>query len=82
MSGDVVVRLDWDLPLNSGGVAITNYIISVNSSQEAVSVDTAATITLDSTGQHFVQVSAVNDCGLVGSNASVTVNVSGNFIAK
>ena len=71
------VRLDWDPPLNDGGVAITNYLIFVNMSQQVVSTDTTTTLTLNSTGQHLIEISAVNDCGLEGDNVSIII-ITGN----
>ena len=70
----VVVRLHWDPPMNNGGVTITNYLIFVNGSQEVGSNCTNVTLTLNSTGQHFLQINAVNDCGLVGDITSVIVS--------
>ena len=67
------VRLDWDPPLNDGGAAITNYLIFVNMSQQVVSTNTTTTLTLNSTGQHLIEISAVNECGLVGANASSSI---------
>ena len=71
------VRLDWDPPLNDGGVAITNYLIFVNMSQQAVSTDTTTTLTLDPTGQHLIEISAVNQCGIMGDNSSKILNFTG-----
>ena len=71
---NVFVRLDWDPPMNNGGVTITNYLIFVNGSQEVGSNCTNVTLTLNSTGQHFLQINAVNDCGLVGDISSVIVS--------
>ena len=74
----VAVRLDWDPPRNDGGVAITNYLIFVNMSQQVVSTDTTTTLTLNSTGEHLIEISAVNGCGLVGENVS-TILITGNY---
>ena len=54
----------------------TSYLIFVSMSQQVVSTDTTTTLTLNSTGQHLIEISAVNECGFVGGNASVIVNVS------
>ena len=62
-TNNVVVRLDWDPPLNDGGVAITNYRIFVNGS-EMTSTSTNATLTLNSMGQYLIEISAINGCGL------------------
>ena len=70
-------RLDWDPPLNDGGAAITNYLIFVNMSQQVVSTDTTTTLTLNFTGQHLIEISAVNECGLVGGNVSIII-ITGN----
>ena len=72
----VDVRLNWDPPLNDGGVAISNYLIFVNMSQQVVS-NTTTTLTLNSARQHFIEISAVNECGLVGANASSFIE--GNY---
>ena len=77
ITGSVAVRLDWDPPLNDGGEAITNYLIFVNMSQQVVSTDTTTTLTLNSTGQHLVEISAVNSCGLSGANFSRIINTTG-----
>jgi hypothetical protein len=74
---DVIVRLDWDPPLNNGGVVITNYLISVNMSQQLFIADTTTIFTLNSTGQLLVAVSAVNECGFVSDNATTTINTTG-----
>jgi hypothetical protein len=71
------VRLDWDPPLDNGGVAITNYLISVNMSQQVFSTDTTTTFTLNSTGEHLIEISAVNNCGIIGDNVSAIVNITG-----
>jgi hypothetical protein len=78
---DVIIRLDWDPPLDSGGVAITNYLISVNMSQQVFSTD-ATTFTLNSTGQSLIEVSAVNDCGFMSDNASITIITTGTYIGS
>ena len=69
-SDSVIVRLDWDPPLDDGGVAITHYQISVDMSEPVITTDTVATFTLNSTGEHLVQVRAVN-CAGVSDDASV-----------
>ena len=68
----VTVRLDWDPPLDDGGVAITHYQISVNMSEPVITTDTVATFTLNSTGQHLVRVRAVN-CAGVSDDAVFTL---------
>ena len=73
----VAVRLDWDPPQNDGGVAITNYLIFVNMSQQVVSTNTTTTLALNSTGQHLIEISAVNECGLEGDNVSIII-ITGN----
>ena len=70
------VRLDWDPPLDDGGVAITHYQISVNMSEPVITTDTVATFTLNSTGEHLVQVRAVN-CAGVSDDASIIVSFNG-----
>ena len=76
----VDVRLDWDPPLNDGGAAITNYFIFVNMSQQVVSINTTTTLTLNSTGQHLIEISAVNECGLMSNNASMIIKFPGILI--
>ena len=74
------MRLDWDPPLNDGGVTITNYLIFVNGSQEVTSTSTNDVIlTLSSTGQHLIEISAVNDCRLMGDNVT-TIAIIGILI--
>ena len=69
----VTVRLDWDPPLDDGGVAINNYQISVMCEFELMSTtDTVAIFTLNSRGEHLVQVRAVN-CAGVSNTESITV---------
>ena len=76
----VAVRLDWDPPLNDGGVAITNYLIFVNMSQQVVSTNNTTTLTLNSTGQHLIEISAVNECGLEGDHVSIEFNTGNDKI--
>jgi hypothetical protein len=71
------VRLDWDPPLDNGGVATTHYLISVNKSQHMISTDTTTTFTLNSIGQSLIELNAVNDCGFASDNASVTIYIIG-----
>ena len=75
----VAVRLDWDPPLNDGGAAITNYLVFVNMSQQVVSPDTTTTLTLNSTGQHLIEISAVNFCGS-SVNASKIIIITGTIL--
>ena len=70
------MRLDWDPPMNDGGVVITNYLIFVNMSQQVVTTDTTTTFTLNSMGHHLIEISAVNHCGLNGG--SVLMIISGD----
>ena len=71
------VRLQWDPPLDNGGVPITGYQIFINSSEDvSVSNDTEVTIVLNSTGEYFIQIRAINCIG-VGSNLSVSINIIG-----
>ena len=69
------MRLDWEPPLDDGGVAITHYQISVNMSERVITTDTVAILTLNSTGEYLVQVRAVN-CAGVSDDALVTVVMS------
>ena len=57
-----------------------NYLIFVNMSQQVVGTDTTTTLPLNSTGQHLVEISAVNSCGLSGANFSQIINTTGNVI--
>ena len=66
--------------MNHGGVAITNYLIFVNMSQQVVSTDTTTTLTLNSTGQHLIETSAVNKCGLVGDHVSIIITTGNDKI--
>ena len=74
-TGSVAVTLDWDPPLNDGGVAITNYLIFVNMSQNVASTDTTTILTLNSTGEYLVEISAVNQCGLMSDNTSIIIGM-------
>ena len=65
------VRLDWDPPQIDGGVPITDYLISVNGSQEMGRNSTNVTLTLNSTGQYVIGISAVNECGLLNITSTV-----------
>lgn len=77
-NGSVAVRLDWDPPLNDGGVTITNYLIFANISQDVVTANTTITLTLNSTGEYLIEISAVNVCGFTSDKVSWTVNITGN----
>jgi hypothetical protein len=78
-NSDVTVRLDWDPPLDNGGVVITNYLISVIMPQQLLSTDTTTTFTLNSTGQSLIEVSAVNDCGFTSDDTSTTITITGTY---
>ena len=70
-------RLQWDPPLDNGGVPITGYQIFINSSEDVlVSNDTEVTIVLNSTGKYFIQIRAINCIG-VSPNLSVLINIIG-----
>ena len=69
------MRLDWDPPLDDGGVAITHYQISVNMSEPVITTDTVATFTLNSTGEHLVQVRAGN-CAGVSDDALLMIAIA------
>jgi hypothetical protein len=75
---NITVRLDWDPPLDSGRVTIVNYLISLNMSQQVFSTDTNTTFTLNSTGEHLIEISAVNNCGILGDDVSAVINITGN----
>ena len=76
---DRSVRLQWDPPLDNGGVPITGYPIFINSSEDVlVSNDTEATIVLNSTGKYFIQIRAINCIG-VGSDLSVSIHITGTY---
>ena len=70
---NVAVRLYWDPPLNDGGADITNYLIFVNGS-EMNSSSTSVTLTLNSTGQYLIEISAVNGCGLNGDSVLMIIS--------
>ena len=74
----VTVRLDWDPPLDDGGVAIIHYQISVNMSEPVITTDTVATFTLNSTGEHLVQVRVVNCAGV---SAYSSTFVTGKYLS-
>ena len=78
-NNSVRIRLQWDPPLNNGGAAITDYQIFVNSSKvlhQVASNDTEATIILNSTGEYFIQIRAINCIG-VGPSISASVDITG-----
>ena len=75
----IIVRLDWDPPLDDGGVAITNYQISVNVSEPVMitnAAETMATFPLNSR-EHVVHVRAVNCAGV-----SDAITISTSFIGR
>jgi hypothetical protein len=72
-----VAKLAWEPPLNNGGVAVSYYIFVDVSKQSFSTNHTTFTWNTTSTiEQSLVEVSAVNECGLV-SNTSVVINISG-----
>ena len=81
------MRLQWDLPLDDGGAAITGYQIFVNSSKvsevlrQVVSNNTDAAFVLNSTGKYFIQIRAVNCIG-VSPNLSVLISITGNKLLQ
>jgi hypothetical protein len=76
-STDVTVTLNWDPPLITGGVAITNYLISVDMSQQVFTTNNTATILQNHTEQTLVEVNTVNDCGLMSDSAMTIINITG-----
>ena len=76
-AGSVTVRLEWEAPLDDGGVAIASYQVSVDMSLAAVvSTDTTAILTLDSTGEHHVEITARNICNRVSQAAVIIFNAT------
>ena len=76
------IRLQWDPPLDNGGAAISGYQIFINSSEvlhQVVSNDTDASIVLNSTGEYFIQIRAVNCIG-VSPNISTSVDIIGELL--
>ena len=65
--------------MNDGGVAITNYLIFVNMSQQVVSTSTNTTLTLNSTGKYVIEISAVNGCGLRSAKVSIKITGIHNY---
>ena len=61
--------------MNDGGVVITNYLVFVNGSEVATTSTNDVILTLSSTGQHLIEISAVNDCRLVGANVATIANI-------
>ena len=78
-SGSVGVTLDWDPPLNSGGVAITGYQVLVNGLVVTMATNTTAHITLDAMGEHRLTVLAVNICNDVSDSTS-TITFTGKCL--
>ena len=77
----VAVMVEWDPPLDDGGVNVTslNYQIFVDSVLEDVSNDTEAILELNTTREHLVQVRAIN-CAGYGANISSYINITGTVI--
>ena len=70
------VRLEWEAPLDDGGTAIASYQVSVDMSLVAVvSTGTTTILTLNSTGEHHVQVTARNTCNRISQAAISTLNI-------
>ena len=81
-NNSVRIQLQWDPPLDDGGAAITDYQIFINSSEvlhQVVSNDTEATVALNSTGEYFIQIRAVNCIG-VGPSISTNVDITGELL--
>ena len=72
------MRLDWDPPLDDGGVAINRYQISIDTleSEMMITTDDTETVTTfsaqKSVGEYLVQIRAVN-CAGVSKHSSITV---------
>ena len=81
-NNSVRIQLQWDPPLDNGGAAITDYQIFVNSSEvlhQVVSNDTDASIVLNSTGEYFIQIRAINCIG-AGPSISASVDITGELL--
>ena len=79
----LIVRLQWDPPLDDGGAAITSYQIFVNSSDSEVLyqvVSNEATIVLNSTGEYFIQIRAINCIGVSSNSIPITFTITGIYI--
>ena len=81
-NNSVRIRLQWDPPLDDGGVAISGYQIFVNSSEilhQVVSNDTETTIVLNYTGEYSIQIRAINCIG-AGPSISASVDITGELL--
>ena len=72
------VRLEWEAPLDDGGVAIASYQVSVMDMVIAVVVraGTTAILTLNSTGEHHVEIIALNTCNRISQPVLIIFNTT------
>ena len=73
------VRLEWEAPLDDGGAAIASYEVSVGAVPPIVTTATIINLTLDSTQDHRVEITALNTCNEVSDPAMIIINATGTY---